>query len=74
MKVRILLRVLLALVLSITIAGSFPQTASANTYTVSNTDNSGTGSLKQAITDANNNPGLDTIQFAIPGCSGVCQI
>ncbi len=74
MKVRILLRVLLALVLSITIAGSFPQTASANTYTVSNTDNSGTGSLKQAITDANNNPGLDTIQFAIPGCSGVCTI
>ncbi|MGB2895618.1 MAG: right-handed parallel beta-helix repeat-containing protein [Anaerolineales bacterium] len=74
MKVRILLRVLLALILSITVAGQFPQSASANTYTVINTNNSGLGSLRQAIDDANSNLGLDTIDFDITGCSGVCTI
>ncbi|MBX3055818.1 MAG: carboxypeptidase regulatory-like domain-containing protein [Anaerolineae bacterium] len=39
--------------------------ATANTYTVTNTDNSGVGSLRQAILDANANPGPDTITFAI---------
>ena len=74
MKFRILFRVGAACMLSILVAGSFPQVASANTYTVTNTLNSGAGSLQQAITNANNNPGLDTIQFAITGCSGVCTI
>jgi hypothetical protein len=74
MKVRILLRVLLAMILSITIAGSFPRAASAITYTVINTDNSGAGSLRKAITDANGTPGLDSIHFNIGGCSGVCTI
>jgi hypothetical protein len=37
------------------------------TYTVVNTDNSGTGSLRQAILDANGNGGLDTIAFNIVG-------
>ena len=39
----------------------------ANTYTVTNTNDSGAGSLRQAILDANANPGADTIVFAIPG-------
>jgi len=43
------------------------------TYTVTNTNDSGPGSLRQAILDANANPGLDTIAFAIPG-SGVHTI
>jgi Big-like domain-containing protein/Calx-beta domain-containing protein len=35
----------------------------ANTFTVSNTNDSGAGSLRQAIIDANNTPGEDTIAF-----------
>src|SRR5207245_7441898 len=41
--------------------------ALANTFTVTNTNDTGTGSLRQAITDANNQSGLDTIDFNIPG-------
>lgn len=37
------------------------------TYTVTNTADSGPGSLRQAILDANTNPGQDTIAFNIPG-------
>src|SRR5205814_7829969 len=40
--------------------------AIANTFTVTNTNDTGTGSLRQAITDANNHSGLDTIDFDIP--------
>ncbi len=40
---------------------------SAATFTVTNTSDSGAGSLRQAILDANANPGADTIAFAIPG-------
>ncbi|MGE5415025.1 MAG: hypothetical protein ACM3NW_12670, partial [Syntrophomonadaceae bacterium] len=47
--------------------------ASAATFTVVNTNDSGAGSLRQAILDANGNPGLDTIAFDIPG-SGVHTI
>ena len=47
--------------------------ASATTYTVTSTADSGAGSLRQAITDANTNPGADTIAFAIVG-SGVHTI
>jgi hypothetical protein len=39
----------------------------ANTFTVVNTNDSGAGSLRQAILDANANGGDDTIAFAIPG-------
>jgi hypothetical protein len=39
----------------------------AATFTVTNTDDSGPGSLRQAILDADANPGFDTIAFAIPG-------
>ena len=41
----------------------------ANTYTVTTTADSGAGSLRQAILDANGNPGADAIQFDIPGAS-----
>jgi hypothetical protein len=40
---------------------------------VTNTDDSGSGSLRQAILDANGNPGLDTIAFNI-GSGGVQTI
>ena len=39
----------------------------ANTYTVSSTSDAGAGTLRQAITDANSNPGPDIIEFNIPG-------
>ena len=39
--------------------------AAANTYTVSNTDDSGPGSLRQAILDANGHAGADTIWLII---------
>ncbi|HEX8141546.1 MAG TPA: DUF4394 domain-containing protein [Pyrinomonadaceae bacterium] len=43
-----------------------PRTAAAG-FTVTNTNDSGAGSLRQAILDANANPGLDAIDFNIPG-------
>ena len=48
--------------------------ALAATYTVTNTADSGPGSLRQAITDSNASPGVtDTIAFGITGagCAGV---
>jgi len=39
----------------------------AATFTVTNTNDSGPGSLRQAILDANANAGADTIAFNIPG-------
>lgn len=38
----------------------------ATDFTVTNTNNSGAGSLAQAITDANANPGADNILFDLP--------
>ena len=40
--------------------------ARAATYTVANTNNTGTGSLRAAITNANANTGTDNIAFSIP--------
>jgi hypothetical protein len=45
----------------------FVSFVSATTYPVINTNDSGAGSLRQAIMDANGNPGADVITFAIPG-------
>jgi hypothetical protein len=42
-------------------------TAAADTYTVVSTVDSGPGSLRQAILDANSHTGADTIAFNIPG-------
>jgi hypothetical protein len=41
--------------------------APAAVFTVTNTDESGPGSLAQAISDANNLAGADSIEFDIPG-------
>ena len=41
--------------------------AAADTFTVTNNNESGYGSLKQAILDAKANPGIDFIHFMIPG-------
>ena len=40
-----------------------PQAGAATTYTVTNTNDSGAGSLRQALDDANNNAGADIIVF-----------
>ncbi len=50
-----------------------PGTAAAALFTVINTNDSGPGSLRQAILDANATAGADTIAFNIPG-SGVHTI
>src|SRR4030095_8251296 len=42
-------------------------TAAPMTFTVTNTSDSGSGSLRQAILDANANAGSDMIDFNIPG-------
>src|SRR6185369_2035405 len=43
--------------------------APAMTFVVTNANDSGAGSLRQAIVDANANPGLDSINFNIAGPS-----
>src|SRR2546423_7096934 len=47
-----------------------PAAEPSQTFTVTSISNSGAGTLRQAITDANANPGLDTIVFNIAG-SGI---
>jgi hypothetical protein len=47
--------------------------ASSATFTVSNLADSGPGSLRQAILDANANPGGDSIEF-VPGLTGVIAL
>jgi len=44
-----------------------PLSLAAATFTVTNAGDSGAGSLRQAILDANANIGNDTIVFNIPG-------
>ena len=62
-------RIVLVLTMSgwLLLLGAFllrPEDAWASTFQVSNTNDSGVGSLRQAILDANNNPGPDKITFA----------
>ena len=58
----------------------FTINAAAATYQVTNTADSGAGSLRQAVTDANATTAADTINFSIPttdpncNASGVCTI
>jgi len=49
---------------------ALPVMRGASTHTVTNTDASGPGSLRQAILDANASGGHDTVTFA-PGVSGI---
>ena len=46
---------------------TFMGAASSASFVVTNTNDSGAGSLRQAILDANANVGAETITFAIPG-------
>ncbi|HEX6709726.1 MAG TPA: hypothetical protein VF068_05285 [Rubrobacter sp.] len=46
---------------------AFASPAWADTFTVTNTNDSGTGSLRQAVADAGANSGKDTVTFDIPG-------
>ena len=46
---------------------AFPDAIRAASFTVTNTNDSGPGSLRQVILDANASPGTDTITFNIPG-------
>ncbi|KPK73792.1 MAG: hypothetical protein AMJ84_01565, partial [Acidithiobacillales bacterium SM23_46] len=55
---------------SLLIACIDPVDTQAATFIVTNTNDSGAGSLRQAITDANDNansPTVDRIEFNIPG-------
>lgn len=55
-------------ILSLLLAVGLPKPVQAGViYTVTNSASSGAGSLRQAILDANSNPGKDFIHFAIPG-------
>ena len=51
----------------------FATSVNAATFTVTNTNDTGAGSLRQAITSANGTAAIDTIEFDIPG-SGVKTI
>jgi parallel beta-helix repeat protein len=58
-----ILRIFFALAVVMIVTGAaFPMT-----YTVTNTNDSDSGSLRWAIESANDNPGLDLIAFNIPG-------
>ena len=60
--------IFIALLLAVLTLGLMPvTTAQTATFTVMNTNDSGLGSLRQAILDANANLGSDAIDFNIPG-------
>jgi hypothetical protein len=68
---RLILLLLLVFSLAVLTSGYLQKSfaaVSATTFTVTNTNDSGAGSLRQVILDANANPGTDTIAFNIaPG-------
>ena len=74
-RVRVLLTAFAVFILTL-----MAQPVSAATITVTNAADSGAGSLRQAVADANSTPDNDTINFnipvAAPNCdlSGVCTI
>lgn len=61
MRVAILIVIVVAFVWFALVTGT--SRVSAATFTVINLNDSGPGSLRQAILDANANPGTDTIEF-----------
>src|SRR5262245_7481819 len=44
------------------------------TFTVTNTNDSGSGSLRDAVQQANDTPGTDSITFNIPGGTGTLTL
>src|SRR5436190_22448332 len=60
-------------ILAALVAAFCVNTAAADTYPVTNMNDSGSGSFRQAIIDANRHSGADIISFDIPG-SGVRTI
>lgn len=64
---RRILASLLSIALITACLASGPVTVQAASFTVDNTNDEGSGSLRQAILDANALPGPDTITFSIPG-------
>ncbi len=64
-SVFIFLVLIFSVSLFVIISGPSVTRGAPATYTVTNTDNSGAGSLRQAIIDSNNNAGIDTINFSI---------
>ena len=73
MKAVSLTRTILILCVLFAFAGVFANTSRAATFTVTNTNNSGVGSLRQAILDANATTGADTINFNIPATDPNCD-
>src|SRR4029078_10973297 len=69
-----LIRIVPSAILSLAIAGLAALSVQASTFTVINTNDSGAGSLRQAIVDANAHPGFDEVKFDIPGLGGVRTI
>lgn len=65
LSVRVVRPIAVAVVLTIVLASAAG--AGAASFTVSNTADSGPGSLRQAVLDANANPGADTITFGVTG-------
>src|SRR2546423_5800084 len=66
LPIRTYLRLVLTLVVVVTFAWII-ESSKAATFTVTNTNDSGAGSLRQAILAANASSGTDTIAFNIPG-------
>ena len=66
-EVRVLLTLGLVLVMLVVIESRSIRRAEASTLTVTNLNDSGAGSLRQAITTANNTLAIDTINFNISG-------
>ncbi len=58
-------RVIICLLFALLIINTQSKSAAATTFTVSNAQDSGPGSLRQAILDANANAGADVINFSI---------
>jgi hypothetical protein len=57
---------LLSFLIIILFTGVLANSAIATTFTVTNTNNAGAGSLRQAILDANASPGADSITLTFP--------
>ena len=65
-RLAVLFALLATVLLASGVQGSPVMSGEGQTFVVTTTADSGVGSLRQAILDANGNPGLDRIEFAMP--------